>query len=79
MDVSVGADTAVIQVAVSTQVEKPAEPEPLPPAKQAVAPAAIALPGFDAKFVQNLVNAQIQKLLRTLHVCSRYQTITGTP
>lgn len=80
MDVSVATETAVIQVAVSTQVEKPAESEPQPVAKpSAAAVAAPQQPGFDAKFVQNLVNAQVQKLLRTLHVCSRYQAITDTP
>ena len=61
MDVSVATETAVIQVAVSTQVEKPAEPEPQPVVKPSAA--AVAAPqqsGFDAKFVQNLVNAQVR-------------------
>ena len=60
----------VPQVAASTQFDTVAqEPAVVLPAAQ---------PGFDLEFVQNLLQTQVRKLLKTLHVCSRYNSITGT-
>lgn len=59
----------------------------LPALTETVAAAATAAPepaqqpvavGYDDKYVQNLLQSQIYKLVRTMHVCSRYQAITGT-
>lgn len=35
-------------------------------------------PLFDEQYINSLVLAQVHKLIKTLHVCSRYQSITGT-
>jgi hypothetical protein len=59
------------QVAMSTQCD---EAQPL----AAAPPPASDGPVYDAEFVQSVLQAQVRKLLKTLHVCSRYHIITGT-